>query len=144
MTKNQRMSSSSPILIYTDGSCIKNPGGPGGWAFVLIESEREYLVSSGCKVTTNNRMELTAVIEALSFVTPKSRCVIYSDSQLVINCALGKWKRKANLDLWELYDIESKDKDITFEWVKGHSGNKYNEIVDKLALNEARTIEKLE
>lgn len=127
-------------VIYTDGSCIKNPGGAGGWAFALIEDDgKEYFVSGRDPITTNNRMELMAVIEALSFVEKKTKCVIYSDSKLVINCATGVWNRNKNLDLWKLYDIESKGKDIEYKWVKGHSGDKYNEIVDKLALAEAKS-----
>ena len=127
------------IEIYTDGSCLKNPGGPGGWAICIIENNGvEYCFSDGEQVTTNNRMELKAVIEALSCIKTNSECNLYTDSQLVINCATGKWNRKANLDLWKEFDQHSKNKKINFNWVKGHSGNKYNEMVDKLALKEAR------
>lgn len=85
-------------------------------------------------------MELTAIIEAISCVGKNKTCKIYTDSQLCINCATGKWKRKSNTDLWNKYDEVSVNKHIEFEWVKGHSGNKYNEIVDKLALNAARSV----
>jgi len=128
------------ITIYTDGSCIINPNGPGGWAICIIENNIEFVLSGNHDNTTNNRMELTAIVEALSCVKKNTDCKIYTDSQLCINCATGKWKRKANTDLWELYDKVSKDKNIIFEWVKGHSGNYYNEIVDKLAYNEAKKI----
>jgi len=127
------------IQIYTDGSCISNPNGPGGWAIVIIEEDgREYYLSDKNSCTTNNRMELTAVVEGISSVKENQECIIFSDSQLTINCATGKWKRKANLDLWKEYDKVSKNKIINFEWVKAHNGNKYNEIVDELAYNEAK------
>ena len=127
------------IQIYTDGSCISNPNGPGGWAIAIIEEDgREYYFSDKNSCTTNNRMELTAVLEAISSVKENQECIIFSDSQLTINCATGKWKRKANLDLWKEYDKVSKNKIINFEWVKAHNGNKYNEIVDELAYNEAK------
>lgn len=130
------------LEIYTDGSCLKNPNGPGGWAFIFIEEDGTiFSKSDGEKSTTNNRMELTAVIEAIKFIIDKSKeYKIYSDSQLTINCATGKWKRKKNLDLWEKYDNEIKGKNIIFEWVKAHNGNKYNEIVDKFAYEEAKNI----
>jgi len=127
------------IQIYTDGSCISNTNGAGGWAIVIIEEDGcEYYFSDKNSCTTNNRMELTAVIEAISSVKENQECIIFSDSQLTINCATGKWKRKANLDLWKEYDKVSKNKIINFEWVKAHNGNKYNEIVDELAYNEAK------
>ena len=126
-------------IIYTDGSCLKNPG-KGGWAFIAIQEECEWLVSGGVKQTTNNRMELLAVIEALTFMHEESNFCIYSDSMYVINCAKGKWKRKKNADLWKEYDKVSCDKRIEWVWVKGHSGNKYNDIVDALARKEATEV----
>jgi ribonuclease HI len=83
-------------------------------------------------------MELQAVIEALGFLDDNDECLIYSDSQLVINCAVGKWKRNANKDLWEIYDKNIKNKKVKYEWIKGHNGNEYNELVDKVAKDEAR------
>lgn len=127
--------------IYTDGSCLKNPDGPGGWGGIIIDADGdEFHISGNSPVTTNNRMEMTAVIETLRLVKPKKHYKIITDSMLVINCATGKWKRNANNDLWEEYDKVSKDKYISFEWVKGHNGNHYNEMVDKMALSEARSI----
>ena len=129
------------LTIYTDGSCIPNPG-QGGWAYIILadyddETPIEWHVS-GCEShSTNNRMEMTAVIEALKFIQTTS-CVIYSDSKYVINCAKGKWKRKKNIDLWEEYDKASKDVIIEWIWVKGHSGDKYNEMVDQLAKQEVK------
>ena len=129
------------IILHCDGSCIGNPG-RGGWAVCLIENENdiEFYLSGNEKMTTNNRMELTAIIEAISSIKEGSECKIYTDSQLCINCATGKWKRKANLDLWKKYDLTSSNKKISFIHVKGHSGDKYNEIVDKLARQEARKL----
>ena len=126
--------------IYTDGSCIGNPG-KGGWAFIFINKDNDEIhFSDSDENTTNNRMEMKAVIEGLKFLSAKESCIIYSDSQLVINCATNKWKRKSNLDLWKEYDKVSSNKNIEFVWVKGHSGNEYNELVDKMALHEAKSI----
>lgn len=125
------------IEIYTDGSCIPNPG-PGGWAFIIIdENLTEWHGSGNDKSSTNNRMEMMAVIEALKFIQ-KKRCIIHTDSQYVINCATGKWKRNKNLDLWKKYDKVSLDIKIEWIWVKGHSGDKYNELVDYLAKKEVK------
>jgi len=126
--------------IYTDGSCLKNPNGPGGWCAIIIDERFEWIISGSEKSTTNNRMELKAVIESLKLIEEKTECIIYSDSQLTINCASGKWNKKANLDLWKEYEIASKDKQINFEWVKAHNGDYYNEKVDKIAFEEAKQI----
>lgn len=122
--------------IYTDGSCLKNPNGPSGWCFCIIENNEEFIMSGGEKSSTNNRMELTAVIEALKCVKEKEY-EIYTDSMLTLKCAKREWKRKANLDLWEIFDNNSKNKKLNWNWVKSHNGNKYNEIVDKIARDEA-------
>ena len=122
--------------IYTDGSCIPNPG-PGGWAFVCFNETEEFHISGGEDKTTNNRMELSAVIEALKFNDKRETYCIYSDSMYVINCAKGVWARKKNIDLWQKYDKVSKNKIIEWVWVRAHNGDKYNEIVDKLAKEEA-------
>lgn len=128
------------MIIYTDGSCLKNPNGPGGWGAIILDDIFELIISGSEKETTNNRMELTAVIESLKYIEKGEKCIIYSDSQLTINCASGKWCRKANIDLWNEYEIVSKDKYIDFEWVKAHNGNYYNEKVDKIAFEEAKQI----
>jgi ribonuclease HI len=125
--------------IYTDGSCLKNPNGPSGWAFGVIEEEREWYMSGGTENSTNNRMELFAVIEALYFVQG-NMYNIHTDSILTLKCAKKEWKRKANLDLWDLFDRASENKKINWFWVKAHNGNKYNEIVDKMANQEAKKI----
>jgi ribonuclease HI len=125
-------------VIHTDGSCLNNPG-PGGWAFRMDDGQRIWLVSGGENNTTNNRMELLAVIEALSFCQTVT-CKIYSDSLLTIKCATGVWKRKSNLDLWAKYVISSKGKTIEWEWVKGHSGDPRNDEVDVAARTEAEKL----
>lgn len=135
------------LVIYTDGSCIKNPNGPGGWAFCVIYNDQHLFSVSGSNIsTTNNRMELQAVIESLKFILnmfPTNNLVLYTDSQWVLNCANGVWKRKANLDLWSEYDQISKKFIIKYIWVKAHNGNKYNTIVDQLALSESRSVKVL-
>ena len=99
----------------------------------------EYREGQGFVHTTNNRMELQAVIEALMFVDD-DRLVIHTDSKWVENCATGVWERKANRDLWGVYENLSNNRDIRFVWVKGHSGNMYNDLVDNLAKIEAKKI----
>ena len=132
------------VKIYTDGACSGNPG-PGGWAYLLrwkdIEKE-----NAGCeKLTTNNRMELTAVIEALrALKRPVQKIELYSDSQYVvrgINEWLDSWKKRnfvnvKNRELWHKLDKLINDKCREFEaiWVQGHNGHLENEHVDKLAV----------
>lgn len=130
---------SNTQILYTDGSCIPNPG-KGGWGFVAFEGDIEWHVSGGENHTTNNKMELTAVIKALEFCAKDRKDIKYiinTDSMYVINCAKGVWARKKNTILWEEFDKISKGKNIEWVWVKGHSGNKYNEIVDKLCKKES-------
>jgi ribonuclease HI len=131
------------IEIYTDGSCKENFG---GYAFVILfPNNLEIHWSDSVHPTTNNRMELTAVIEALKTllsttttkITEEQQITIYSDSLWVINCAQNLWKRNKNLDLWEEYNsLSQKYNNIHFMKVKAHSGNFYNEICDKMAYNE--------
>ena len=128
--------SPGPLVLYTDGSCLGNPG-PGGWAVVrpLSTGEQAYQCG-GAKATSNNRMEIQAVIEALRW-SGTDTYEIHTDSRYVINCATGKWGRKANVDLWLTYDQISQDKTVTFVWVKGHNGNPHNNFADKLAKERA-------
>lgn len=125
------------VSIYTDGSCLKNPNGPGGWAFCCVMDTLLFCDAGSHPETTNNRMELQAVLEAISFMSKELTYVIHTDSQLTINCAIGKWSRKANLDLWSQYDKLSKEKQFEFKYVKAHNGDTYNELVDKLAKEQA-------
>ncbi len=127
--------------IYTDGSCLKNPGGRGGWAFTLLEDGDQWSMVGGNRSTTNNRMELQAVVEALNFAQgPEYK--LYTDSQLTMKCATGVWRRKANLDLWDEYDKALRNRKLHWNWVKAHNGNEYNELVDDLARDEAKYMKK--
>jgi len=132
------------MIVYTDGSCLSNPG-PGGWAFLACEDDgTEWAVSGGSTLTTNNRMELLAVISVLKFF-PDESMTIYSDSKYVIDGItkwMDGWKRRGfsgvkNLDLWEDYVLAASDRRITFVWVKGHSGDPGNTKVDEMARSEA-------
>jgi len=139
------------IDIYTDGACSGNPGA-GGYAAILRYRDREKVLSGGYKCTTNNRMELLAVIEALSALKEKCEVTLYTDSKYVAD-AISKgwvysWKAKGwkkadgkpalNRDLWErLLELLSKH-EVKFEWVKGHSENEYNNLCDKLAVEASK------
>jgi ribonuclease HI len=139
------------VIIYTDGACENNPGGPGGWAFLVVGSDldAEFQLSGGEESTTNNRMELQAIIEALNYFKSPRSIKIISDSKYAIgSCSewLIGWKSKnwiksdgsevKNIDLLESLDELISFHEVSFRWVKGHSGNKYNDIVDELATNE--------
>ena len=101
------------IVIYTDGSCKPNPG-RGGWGYIAIFPDCEIWANGGLRRTTNNVMELTAVIEALRELDFAKKLHIYSDSRYVVNCAQGKWQRKKNRELWKKYDVYAAGKDIIF------------------------------
>ena len=120
------------IIIYTDGSCKPNPG-KGGWAYIALEDNYEIHNSGRDNYTTNNVMELTAVINAIRDFPSYKEYHIYSDSQYVIKCAEGTYQRKKNTELWKEYDSVTHGKKVVFTWVKGHNGDKYNEMVDFLA-----------
>lgn len=126
------------MKIYTDGSCLMKNGFKGGWAFFGVTKGRKIIVSGNQKNTTNNRMEMTAVIEAVKFFNEEGEYDIYTDSKYVINCGLKKWSRMKNIDLWREYDLTMKDKKINFHWVKGHSGDPGNELVDFHSKEEAK------
>lgn len=136
------------IEIYTDGSCKGNPG-PGGWGTIFLEkkSQTPFEILKGHEVhTTNNRMEMTAVIEALRYLDHhklhSAQITLYSDSSLIIQTLLQGWKRKANLDLWEELDEFNESLDINYVWVKGHSTNKWNNECDKVAQNQSTIAQK--
>jgi ribonuclease HI len=127
-----------PAIAYADGSCLGNPG-PGGWGVVIIEPDGKVIeLSGGEPKTTNNRMEMTAAIEALRRTAPGARVILRSDSRLVINTMNLGWKRKANTDLWRLLDAESALRRVTYQWVPGHEGIALNERADALAQAAAR------
>ena len=111
-------------LAYADGSCLGNPG-PGGWGVVIVDpngSQREYC--GGDPHTTNNRMELTAAIEALRRFPAGVRVVLRSDSQYLVKSINFGWKRNANVDLWKDLDVEIARRKVKFEWVRGHSSRR--------------------
>ena len=133
----------SCYVVYTDGSCIPNPGS-GGWAYEIRNSQDEIIesLSGSDKNTTNNRMELTAVIKSLGsdYINNDSVVTIKSDSQLIINTMNENWKKKENIDLWEELEVSKKMKNLRceWEWVKAHAGIEGNENVDQKANQEAR------
>jgi ribonuclease HI len=127
------------VEIYTDGACSHNPG-PGGWAAVLLYQEHVKELSGGAKETTNNRMELTAVIEALRALKTTCRVTVYSDSAYIVNCFQQKWyvnweKKgfKKNADLWRELLALVRQHEVQFVKVKGHSDVRWNNRCDELA-----------
>ena len=139
------------IEIFTDGACLGNPG-PGGWGVILRYNGIEKTLSGGEAETTNNRMEILAVIKALEAVKEKCNIELYTDSQYVCN-AINKgwaqkwrsnnWKRNKNepalnSDLWEVLLNLLKEQNVKFNWVKGHAGHEENEKCDTLARTEAQ------
>ncbi len=134
------------IQVYTDGSCLGNPG-PGAWAYPIRVEGKEIRNQGGEPYTTNNRMELTAVIEALKYLQEhhpsEIELDIYSDSTWVISTLTKNWKRKKNLDLWDALMPYLFEKKISWNWVRGHNGHKENEDCDKRAQAEAQRQQKI-
>jgi ribonuclease HI len=125
--------------IYTDGSCLKNPGGPGGYAAVIFrEGEIIEELSGGNVMTTNNRMELMAAVVGLRAVREPSAVTLYSDSQYLIKTLTLGWKRMKNVDLWARLDQAAKPHRVSWQWVRGHNGNPGNVRADALANQAAR------
>ncbi|MBV8453241.1 MAG: ribonuclease HI [Deltaproteobacteria bacterium] len=131
------MSRQPRLIAYADGSCLGNPG-PGGWGVVLVGSDASRLEFSGAAAsTTNNRMEITAAIEALRILPPGVGVTIRTDSQYLVNTMTLGWKRRQNLDLWKVLDAAVAQRMVRWEWVRGHSGDIFNERADELARNAA-------
>ena len=137
------MTQGHQLIIYTDGSSRGNPG-PGGYGAILMWGEKRKELSEGYRLTTNNRMELLAVIKALESLTKKNiTLTIHTDSQYVVNSVQKKWLDnwvrtdfrggKKNKDLWLHFYKLSKDFSIKFKWVKGHADNPFNNRCDELA-----------
>ena len=157
MDKNQTNSgpginlpTSEQVTIYTDGACLGNPG-PGGYGAVLLYGSQRKELSGGFKLTTNNRMEITAALAALEALRKPCRVILFSDSQYLVT-AMSKgwaqrwqangWKRNkredaVNPDLWERMLEVCRRHDVEFRWVRGHSGMKENERCDRLAVAAA-------
>jgi ribonuclease HI len=136
---------SRTVEIYTDGACRGNPG-PGGWGALLIAGERRKTLHGGERDTTNNRMELTAAIEALNALKGRRSVVLYTDSKYVMHGVtdwLPNWKRRGwktaakkpvkNKELWQALDEAAGRHDVRWVWVKGHDGDPGNEMADALA-----------
>ena len=133
------------LEIFTDGACRGNPG-PGGWGALLRYNDNEKTIYGGEGETTNNRMELTAAIEALAALKQPSKVALTTDSQYVrqgITSWLANWKKRGwktaskkpvkNVDLWQRLEEEAARHQVEWHWVKGHSGHRENEIADQLA-----------
>ncbi|GHD65656.1 ribonuclease HI [Jeongeupia chitinilytica] len=133
------------VTIYTDGACKGNPG-PGGWGALLQYGEQEKELFGGERETTNNRMELTAVIEALAILKRPCAIALWTDSQYVkngIESWIHNWKKNGwktadkkpvkNADLWQQLDLQVARHAVSWHWVKGHAGHEFNERADQLA-----------
>jgi ribonuclease HI len=140
----------TPTIVFTDGACLGNPG-PGGWAWAVPGGS---FASGAAAHTTNQRMEIQAVLEALRALDDPAGVEVVSDSTYVVNCFRDRWwegwikrgwvnsarKPVANRDLWEpLVDLVRSRGNVTFRWVKGHSNDPMNDLVDELAVAAART-----
>ena len=135
------------VTIYTDGACSGNPG-PGGWGAILMYRGAEKELSGGERDTTNNRMELTAVIRALALLKEPCAVTVYTDSQYISKAMtegwLKKWKAAGftkkgglkNADLWRELDELLQRHEVRFVWVKGHAENEFNNRCDRMAVRE--------
>lgn len=144
------------VDIYTDGACSGNPG-PGGWGAILMYGEHKKELSGGEAHTTNNRMELLAVISALELLKEPCKINLYSDSQYIINAMTKGWAEKwrsngwmrnkkeaaSNPDLWERLMALCEEHDVNFIWVKGHAQNKYNNRCDEMAVEQSQKYKSL-
>lgn len=148
MTQDAKPNPTPHVLLFTDGACSGNPG-PGGWAFVLRHPATGSTIerSGGEAETTNNRMEMTAVIRGLEALTRRSRVELWSDSEYVIKGLrewLEGWKARGwktaakkpvkNVDLWEELDDLVQRHELSYHWVRGHDGHPENERCDRLAV----------
>lgn len=123
--------------IYTDGSCLGNPG-PGGWAAIVLKGSTKQVISGKDPSTTNNRMEIFAIIKGLEAIPENSVVSVFSDSLYVVNTMTKNWKRKANQDLWAVLDGLVNSRTVTWQWIKGHSGHPYNEEADSEARKQIK------
>ncbi len=137
------------VVIYTDGACEPNPG-PGGWAALLRFGSQEKTLTGRQAATTNNRMELTAAVQALQALSRPCQVDFYTDAEYLrrgITEWLPGWKKRgwkrkggalANQDLWQALEAALADHDITWHWVRGHAGDRDNQRVDRLARQAIR------
>lgn len=140
------------VVMYTDGGCDPNPGGPGGYGTVLLSQGKRKELSGGFRASTNNRMELYAVLKGLEALKEPCAVTVYSDSRYVVNAINKGWARKwkarnwwrskteraANVDLWERLLALCDTHTVTFAWVRGHVGVPENERCDQLAMQALR------
>ncbi len=147
----KKVSTSSLVVIYTDGACLGNPG-PGGYAAVILTDGEHHELSGGFRLTTNNRMELLAAIKGLQWLKKPSKVTLYSDSQYLVKNynegSVARWKLKGwmrdrknpakNKDLWEEILRLASIHEVTFRWVEGHAGNSENERCDQLSVAMAK------
>lgn len=141
------------VIIYTDGACSGNPG-PGGYCAILRYGEHEKIISGAEKETTNNRMELSAVITGLNALTRPCHVTIVSDSKYVCDAInqgwLESWQKRnwkkadgkpvLNPQLWQELQSLLEIHNVTFEWIKGHAGHPFNERCDKIAVDEYKKL----
>jgi len=132
------------VTIYSDGACDQNPG-PGGWAALLRNGKHEKVLTGSESETTNNRMELTAAIQALTALKQPCQIAFYTDSEYLrrgITEWLPRWRARgwrrkggalANVDLWQALDAAVQPHSIEWHWVRGHAGDRHNQRVDRLA-----------
>ena len=136
---------SDHVEMYTDGACRGNPG-KGGWGVLLRFGEAEKTLYGGEELTTNNRMELTAVIKGLAALNKPCSVLVTTDSKYVLSGMtewMPNWKKRnwktaskklvLNVDLWQQLDAQVQQHEVSWEWVKGHSGHLENELADQLA-----------
>lgn len=142
------------VTMYTDGSCLGNPG-PGGYGIILKYNKNRKELSGGYRITTNNRMELRAAIKGLSSLKSKCNVTLYSDSKYLIDAISNGWAQNwkangwmrnkkeiaLNSDLWDTLLKLCDQHQVEFIWVKGHAGNKENERCDTLAFNAAQRLD---
>jgi len=141
------------ITAYTDGACRGNPG-PGGYGAIIVYNGNEKVLAGGEAETTNNRMELSAAIAALSAIKPDCDVLLVTDSKYIVDSMTKGWakswrakgwkkadgKKALNIDLWEKLLSLCENHKVTFEWVEGHAGHPYNERCDKLATSYADSL----
>ena len=138
------------VFVYTDGSCSGNPG-PGGWCAMLKYKGNEKIISGGEDYTTNNRMELAGVVNALRALKEPCEVIVTCDSRYVVDAIIKGWlvdwkargwrksnkKPAQNVDLWEQMLVELKKHDVFFNWIRGHAGHPENEYCDKIDVRES-------
>jgi ribonuclease HI len=145
-TREERPAPPAPVIIYTDGACSGNPG-PGGWAAILRFGPHEKVLQGGASLTTNNRMELRAVIAALRTLTRPCRVEVFTDSEYLrrgVTEWLARWRRNGwltaskqpvkNQDLWRDLHAALQPHQVKWRWVRGHAGSELNERADQLAV----------